>query len=773
MIDESHNFRNNKQATVRPEDRDDDKPRRTRYQRLMDDIIQAGAHTKVLLLSATPVNNQLADLRNQISFIAGGDVARDPTADAAFFEKLNIASIKETTRQAQAHFTRWSDPQRPVAKRRTRDLIASIGGDFFKLLDGISLARSRHQIKTHFASEMKRLGGFPNRPAPRAFHAGIDLKGQFPPFEAVNEMFADAKDPAPPPDKIRLVLYHPTSFLRDDLASEIREAYERKILSGFTQEGRERILISMMKINFLKRLESSVDSFAKTLARTIAKIDDLEKRIQAFRTHQSENPEFDFDALTPDEFEDPDFEGEDFTIGGRRRIHLAHLKLPEWLKAVRDDRTRLQFLLEKTEAVTAPRDGKLAKLKALIADKVNEPTSNREGKPNRKILVFTAFADTARYLHDNLQSWARNELGIHLALVCGDGGNATSLGRSDYDDILTNFSPIAKRRSVQPDSFPNQHDEIDLLIATDCISEGQNLQDCDLLVNYDIHWNPVRIIQRFGRIDRIGSRNPAVHLVNFWPVADLDVYLGVKHRVEARMALVDLVATQTDNLLDNSQLEELIKDDLLFRDRQLRRLQKEVIDLDDLDETVSLADFSLDEFRQDLLNFLRAHEDELKKAPLGLYAVVPPSEAIPMARPGTLFCLRQKEGGDSPTGERINPLAPHYLLFVQDSGEVRLAFTQAKAVLNLFRELASGKTEPYLELCRLFDDRTKQGQDMTHHTHLVQEAVKSIAETFQNRLASGLQQSREFILPEVSDQPHEDAEEFELVTWLVLLGDQS
>jgi len=773
VIDESHNFRNNKQATQRPEDRDDAKPRRTRYQRLIEDIIQSGARTKVLLLSATPVNNQLSDLRNQISFIAGGDVARDAEADAAFSENLDIASIKETTRQAQAQFTRWSDPQRPAEKRRTRDLIAAIGGDFFKLLDGISLARSRHHIKTHFAGEMKRLGGFPDRPAPRALHAEIDLKGQFPSFEAVNEMFADSREQTPSPDKIRLILYHPTSFLREDLSPEIRDAYERKILSGFTQEGRERILISMMKINFLKRLESSVDSFRLTLKRTIAKIDELERRIEEFRTHQTENPDIDFDSLTPDEFEDPEFEGEDFTIGGRRRIHLAHLKLPEWLKAVRDDRTRLQFLLEKTAAVIAPRDGKLAKLKTLIADKVTKPTTNRDGKPNRKVLIFTAFADTARYLHENLQSWARTDLGIHLGLVCGDGGNATSLGRSDFDDILTNFSPLAKRRSVQSASFPNQHEEIDLLIATDCISEGQNLQDCDLLVNYDIHWNPVRIIQRFGRIDRIGSRNPAVHLVNFWPVADLDVYLGVKHRVEARMALVDLVATQTDNLLDNSQLEDLIKDDLLFRDRQLKRLQKEVIDLDDFDETISLADFSLDEFRQDLLNFLREHEDELKNAPLGLYAVVPPAPHIPMAQPGVLFCLRQKAGGKTSAGERINPLSPHYLLFIHDSGEVRLAFTQAKAVLNLFRELATGKSEPHVELARLFDERTHQGQDMAHYSKLLQQSVESVAAIFQNRLSSGLQNSRTFLIPKESEQPQDDTEQFELVTWLVLMSPNS
>lgn len=753
VIDESHNFRNNKQATQRPGE--DEK--QTRYQRLMNDIIKAGVRTKVLLLSATPVNNQLADLRNQISFIAGGDVARDHLSDAAFAGNLGVESVKETTRLAQSHFTTWS--KLPATQRKTRDLIAAIGGDFFKLLDGLSLARSRRQIASHYAAEMKRLGGFPNRPPPKAIHAPIDLDKRYLSFEQLDVEIS----------ALKLALYHPTSFLRKDLPADLMAAYQAKILGGFTQEGREKILISMMKVNFLKRLESSVDSFCRTLKRTIDKINELETRILSFEQHLNESPELDYDSLTPAEFEDPDFEGEDFTIGGRRRIHLGHLELPDWLKAVRTDRTQLQFLLEKTQAVTAKRDGKLAELKQLIAAKAGNPTVNRDGKPIRKVLVFTAFADTARYLHDNLAAWARHDLKIHTGLVCGDGGNAASLGRTDYDDILTNFSPVAKRRADQTAAFPNQREEIDLLIATDCISEGQNLQDCDLLVNYDIHWNPVRIIQRFGRIDRLKSRNDAVQLVNFWPVADLDRYLGVKHRVEARMALVDLAATQTDNLLDTTQLEDLIKEDMLFRDRQLKRLKDEVLDLEDLDDSISLADFSLDEFRQDLINFLRAHEAELKSAPLGLYAVVPPAAEVPMAKPGVIYCLRQKTEDTSGHGERINPLAPYYLVYVQADGEVRLAFTQAKTVLNLFRSHAVGKPVPYAELCRLFDRQTEQGSDLRLYSGLLTRTVESISSTFQQRLATGLQGGRSFVLPTADEQPQPDTA-FELVTWLVLLA---
>jgi Helicase conserved C-terminal domain/PLD-like domain/SNF2-related domain len=757
VIDESHNFRNNALAAQRPGDK---KPRRTRYQRLMEDIITSGVRTKVLLLSATPVNNQLADLRNQISFIAGGDVARDDKADAAFKESLGIATVRDTTRKAQTHFTNWA--KRKPGERKTRDLLHALGGDFFKLLDGLSIARSRRQIADYYQAEMKRLGGFPHRPPPLALHPPIDLQQRYLSFEELDKEIS----------ALELALYHPTSKLRDDLPEAVRAQYLDKIHGGFTQEGREGILISMMKINFLKRLESSVDSFRLTLARTIDKIDTLEKRIAAFEEHRDANPDLDYDSLTPAEFEDPDFEGEDFTIGGKRRIHLGHLKLPEWLKAVRHDRAQLQFLLEKTEAVTPKRDGKLAELRAIIEKKAAEPSVNRDGEQNRKVLVFTAFADTAKYLHRELAPWAR-KLGLHVALVVGDGDNKTSLGTTDYDDILTNFSPRAKRRAEQPQRFPNQTEEIDLLIATDCISEGQNLQDCDLLINYDIHWNPVRIIQRFGRIDRIGSRNAEVRLVNFWPVADLDRYLNVKHRVEARMALVDLAATQTDNLLEPGQIEDLIKEDLLFRDRQLKRLKDEVLDLEQLDDSVSLTDFSLDEFRLDLLAYLESRRDEMEQAPLGLYAVVPPKEELFVkAQPGALFCLRRtaKNGSAPADSQNLNPLAPHYLVYVHDDGTVRFTFAQPKECLLLLRDLCAQKAEAFTALSDLFDERTKDGSDMSHYDGLIKKALASIEHTFQRKATAALLSGRGGVLPTAAETPQTDSGDFELVTWVVILA---
>jgi SNF2 family DNA or RNA helicase len=754
VIDESHNFRNNKQATQRP----GEAQKRSRYQRLMEEVVSKGGKTKVLLLSATPVNNQLADLRNQISFIAGGDVTRDDGADAVFAQSLGIPSVKETTRIAQTHFTNWA--KKKPEERSTKDLLNAIGGDFFKLLDGLSIARSRKQIATYYKDEMKRLGGFPKRPKPDAIHPPIDLKdGGFLSFQQLDKEISD----------LRLALYHPTSFLREDLPQQVKAAYEDKILGGFTQQGREKILIAMMKVNFLKRLESSVDSFRLTLARTIHKIDKLEKRIAGFEAHMETNPEIDYDSLTPDQFEDPEFDTEDFTIGGRRRIHLAHLKIEEWLKAVRHDRAQLQYLLEKTEKVTPARDAKLAKLRARIAEKAHNPTTNRDGKAIRKVLVFTAFADTAKYLHDQLAGWARKELGIHTALVVGDGDNRTSLGTADFDDILTNFSPVSKRRADQP-RFP-QDEEIDLLIATDCISEGQNLQDCDLLVNYDIHWNPVRIIQRFGRIDRIGSRNDAVHLVNFWPVADLDLYLNVKQRVEARMALADLAATQTDNLLDPQQLEDLITQDIGFRNQQLKRLRDEVLDLEDFTDSPSLTDFSLDEFRIDLLQFLENRRSELEEAPPGLYAVVPTRPDIPAARPGTLFCLRRNTSGGNPeTSEKLNPLAPHFLVYVLDDGTVRFSFVQAKENLLLLRGLAAGHPAAFDKLCDLFDQTTKDGADMSHYDGLSTSALRAIEATFQKRAAATLLGSRSALLPTASETPTATADGWELVTWLVVMG---
>ena len=666
----------------------------------------------------------------------------------------------------KTQFTKWA--KTPFNNRKAYDLFASIGGDFFKLLDGLSVARSRQQITKYYAEEMKQLGGFPRRAAPRAIHAPIDLEQRFLSFEQLDAEISS----------LRLALYHPSSFLRDDLPKNLRAEYEDKIFSGFTQQGRERILISMMKVNFLKRLESSVDSFRLTLQRTIGKIDELETRIHEFEARARSTPEYETTSMSLDEGEDPDFEDDEFSVGSRRRILFAHLKLPEWLEAITYDRTQLQFLLSKTNAVTPARDGKLCAIRSLIEEKVNSPTVDLDGQENRKVLVFTAFADTARYLYEHLSTWAQDSLNIHTGLVCGDGGNSASLGLTDYDDILTNFSPRSKRRADQVAHFGEQRYEIDLLIATDCISEGQNLQDCDLVVNYDIHWNPVRIIQRFGRVDRIGTRNRTVRLVNCWPVADLDNYLGVKVRVESRMALVDLAATQTDNLLDPNQLEELAREDLLFRDRQLQRLKEEVLGLDEIEDSVSLTDFSLDEFRLDLLRYLEANRSELEEAGEGLYAIVPASEnSSPRALPGAIFCLRHRKNhianvdtsNQPEETSKVNPLAPYYLIYIHDDGNVRFGFVQPKETMRLFRELAAGEATALEKLCELFDRRTDDGSRMDNYDRLIQKSLASIERTFTRRIAATLLSSRAAILPTSQETPTANSDDFDLVSWLLVL----
>ena len=760
VIDESHNFRNNNRARQTP----GDKPKQTRYEKLVEEIVKKGIRTKVLLISATPVNNELSDLRNQISFIAGGDVSRDPVADTAFHSNLEIQSIKETTRKAQAHFTTWAN--QPPAKRLSRDLLQAIGGDFFKLLDGLSIARSRKQIQRYYEEEMAKLGGFPDRPPPRSVHPPIDRQEGYLSFEQLDDEI----------NKLTLALYHPTHHLRSDLSDAIKKSYQDEIMGGFTQEGREKILISMMKVNLLKRLESSVDSFRLTLSRTIEKIDELEKKIQNFERHIEENPEVDYDAVMPGDLDDPELEDSDFTVGGKRRFHLGHIDLHKWRAAIHRDREQLCYLLEGAAAISVERDAKLAELRAIIDDKFKGPTTTKDGRKNRKVLIFTAFADTARYIHTNLVQYVRKQ-GVHVALIRGDGGNKTSLGNADYDDILTNFSPISKQRAGRP-GFP-QDEEIDVLIATDCISEGQNLQDCDLLINYDIHWNPVRIIQRFGRIDRIGSRNKAVHLTNFWPVRDLDRYLNVKHRVEARMALVDLSATQTDNLLEDKQLEDLIAKDLLFRNQQLKRLQNEVLDLEDFDDNITLSDFSLDEFRLDLLQFLESRRAELEAANPGLYAVVPPKADNSLAQPGVIFCLQHCPTGESETPpERggvteVNPLGRYYLIYVLDDGTVRLTFAHPKQALNLLRDLAAGHSSALEELCDLFDVCTKDGADMSLYDQLIKKALESIKRTFSKRAMEMLVSGRGGRLPSEGEIPSDLEEEYKLLTWLVILDPSS
>jgi len=380
-------------------------------------------------------------------------------------------------------------------------------------------------------------------------------------------------------------------------------------------------------------------------------------------------------------------------------------------------------------------------------------------------LVFTAFADTAEYLYQALQEWVTtSKLNINMALVVGGTGrNKTTFGKSEFNQILTNFSPISKKRDKMKSM--HQDGEIDLLIATDCISEGQNLQDCDYLVNYDIHWNPVRIIQRFGRIDRIGSVNHTVQLVNFWPTDDLNKYINLKNRVEARMALVDIAATFEDNLLEPDEIEELIQTDLKYRDKQLLRLQNEVLDLEDFNDSVAFNEFTLDDFRIELSQYLEKNRKQLENTPLGIYAVVPPGSENAIIAPGVIFCLKQK--GDTSGNETVNPLQPHFLVYIRED-RVCFTFAQPKQILEIFRLLCVDKTQAYHSLCHLFDKQTNNGENMSVYNELLQGAVDSITRTFQKRLASNLFKSgKGAVMPEQKKQVTSKTD-FDLITWLVI-----
>lgn len=731
VIDESHNFRNN---TKGKRDEEGNRIRKSRYERVMEDILQAGIKTKVLLLSATPVNTDLSDLRNQLYFLTEG-------RDDAFQKDLGIASLKETLAAAQRTFTNWA---KESANRETGALLESLSSAFFKLLDALTIARSRKHIQRHYPETVRQLGGFPERQPPQAIFPEIDSQaGQaegFPDYNRINQRIINYK----------LALFNPSAYVLPAYAP--RYAAEERV-GNFSQKQRESYLIGMMKVNFLKRLESSIHSFRVTMERTLAKMDALEARIERFRKFQAERPDLDLATLDlteiqaqiQEEAEEDEELAEAMQVGKNLTFQMAHLDLDGWLADLRMDRSQIQRLYDHAQRVTPARDAKLAELRQLIRQKVENPTQDKEGYPNRKVLIFTHFADTATYLYNQIQQWARHDLGVHIALVTGgSGGNRTTLGSSDFNHILTNFSPRSKRRGAIP-TLP-QDEAIEVLIATDCISEGQNLQDCDYLINYDIHWNPVRLIQRFGRIDRIGSVNRQVHMVNFWPTPDLNEYINLQNRVEARMALVDVTATQEDNVLQSPReiaqaAEGVIQQELRYRDQQLLRMRDEILDLEDFNESVTLTDFTLDDFRLDLTRFIENNREVLRQAPLGLYAVVPADARYPTIRPGVIWCLRHE--GSAAESETINPLQPHYLVYIQEDGEVRHTFAQPKQILDIYRTLCAEQDTPHQALCDLFDQETDNGQQMAAQDRLMQQAVRSVERTFQRRAVSSLLSGRD------------------------------
>ncbi|TIN30230.1 MAG: ATP-dependent helicase [Mesorhizobium sp.] len=718
VIDESHNFRSasrNKSAGGL----------RSRYERLMDDVIKAGLRTKVLLLSATPVNNDLSDLKSQLDLISAD------SGDG--FANLGVPNLAALIGSSRRCFADWAKG----GNRDAHQLLNKLPPALFGLLDGVTIARSRKHVERHYAASMEQIGGFPKRAAPESVFSNIDSQGGFPAFEDVDAAIS----------KLELALYGPLTFV----LPEYQALYDKG--GNFDQANREKYLVAMMKVGFLKRLESSVSSFRQTMDRMVARIDQRLLDLDNFDTMA-------VDAPAPDEIELDDELEEAFEVGGALKYNLAHIRRADWKAALLRDRDRIVALSNEARKVTPDRDAKLDRLKDIIRAKADKPSTNRDGEANRKIIMFTAFSDTARYLYEELLPLAR-ECGLKAALVTGDGCKAT-FGRARFQDVLVNFAPRAKRRASMRGAETGG--EIDLLIATDCISEGQNLQDADLLVNVDIHWNPVRLIQRFGRIDRIGSRNATIRMVNFWPTDDLNKYLRLKDRVEARMALVDLSATGDDDLL-NVRAEA--DGDARWRDDQLLRLKDEVFDLEDAAGGVTLADFALDDFRADLLAFARVNEQALRDAPLGLHAIVPSEVEDGAIDPGVIFCVRRRPPDPNPEQAKINPLDPHYLVYVKDDGSVRLGFGQPKPILEAYRALCLGRSEPFEALCNAFDDETDHGEKMERYDGLIRAAVASIGRTSASRTLAALTGGRGAKVPDEVAQARASSE-YDLITWLIV-----
>ena len=692
VIDESHNFRNK---------RTPQKGGETRYDRLMRKIIREGVKTRVLMLSATPVNNRMADLRNQIAFATEGD-------DTALLDH-GVGSIDGTTRLAQKQFNRWLDLDDP--ERTPSRLIEMLGFDYFTLLDLLTIARSRKHMEKYYGTA--ETGRFPDRLKPINIKADVDLSGAFP---AIHDINLEIR-------RLNLAAYAPLRYVLPHKQEAYDRKYSTEVKGGtgfFRQVDREESLIHLLRVNVLKRMESAVSSFALTVERQLRDVEATLARIEA----QVE----DLEEIDIGEVDIEDSAFESLLVGRKVKVLLQDVDLVRWKQDLVEDRNRLATLLIAAREVEPIRDAKLAELRRVIEDKCKRPIN----WGNHKLIIFTAFADTARYLYEQISPWAKASLGLDAALVTGTGSNRTTLPklRRDLASILTAFAPRAKER---PEDLTGSGD-LDLLIATDCISEGQNLQDCDWLINYDIHWNPVRIIQRFGRIDRIGSPNKRIQLVNFWPNMELEEYINLEQRVSGRMVLLDISATGEENLIEQQSGNQM--NDLEYRRKQLLKLQDTVIDLEDLSTGVSIADLTLTDFRIDLAEFTKSHPGLLENQPLGTFAVTTSPEVE--LEPGIVFCLRAEGEAASRIHDGSYPLGPHYLVHVGNDGTVLLPYTQAKQILDRLKRVCLGRDLPDVDAGARFDHATKDGEDMRQPQRLLAAAVASVVGKSEERAVASL-----------------------------------
>lgn len=726
VIDESHNFRNNNPPKGE---------RESRYQRLLNHVMRAGVKTKVLMLSATPVNNRFTDLKNQLALAYEGHTDEKD-------EKLDTSkSINFILQQAQKTFNEWS--KLPPEERTSKELQDRLSGnyDFFKLLDGITISRSRKHIARYYNTS--DIGSFPTRRDPITVRSDIT---DIPNFIKIKALYEELS-------RLNLSVYTPTQYILPDKSDIYSQLYDTDVNNTtFSQQSREGTLKKLMRINFLKRLESSIDSFRITLGRFA---DNVQKNIDAIdefertgASTQATGTVFNDDDVNDEVYDVDSFDDEfTFAIGEKIQINIADMDTLGWKEDLRADLQIARKLLVELHRVTPDRDTKLNDLKSVINNKIKNPINDG----NKKVIVFSAFADTANYLYENLSQWLQDEYGLYAAKITGSD-NKTNLDTSpQFNNLLIHFSPLSKNRSDRYSGAP----EIDLLIATDCISEGQNLQDCDTLVNYDIHWNPVRIIQRFGRVDRIGSQNDEIQLINFWPQLSLDDYINLKDRVEGRMMMVDMAATGEDNVLTNES------SDLAFRKAQLEKLQTEVVDIEDMDTGVSITDLGLNDFRMDLVSRIK-DGDDFRDAPSGMHAIAPKRYEIG-ADPGVIFVLRNVN--EDVNIDRTNQLHPFYLVYINDDGHILSDHLTIKHTLDVLRAIARNEAEPIRELYESFNEETNDGKYMEKYSDLLTKAISSIVDVKEDKDIDSLFSAGG---TSVSSQKFQGLKDFELVTFMVV-----
>ncbi|MGA4508622.1 helicase-related protein [Propionibacteriaceae bacterium G1746] len=688
VIDESHNFRNADYA----------EEKESRYQRLMRQVIREGVKTKVLMLSATPVNNRFNDLKNQLQLAYEGESEN-------LSDKLNLSStIEQVFRDAQSTFNAWS--KLAVEDRTTDRILQMLDFDFFELLDAVTIARSRKHIQAYY--DTTEIGAFPERRPPVSIQEPLTDLARAPSY---NEIFEQLQ-------VLTLAVYTPLAYVFPSRIAKYEELYDvttATARSNLGQKGREQGLKKLMTVNLLKRLESSVEAFRLTLTKIEAAVDRTLARVD---THAGSHPEVaDLEGMDFDLDDEDDANIEALSYGEKIRIDLNDIDVASWQRDLWNDRETLRELIDEMRKITPEHDLKLRRIEQLIQQKAQHPLN----PDNRKVLIFSAFADTANYLYRELAP-ALQTAGLETAVITGGShGAKTTIGTGfDFQQVMSMFSPRSKQRHL---TMPKETRELDVLIGTDVISEGQNLQDCDYLINYDIHWNPVRIIQRFGRIDRIGSTNSVIQLVNFWPDISLDEYINLKERVENRMVIADLASTADDNLLT---LED---SDAAFRKEQLRKLQSENIELEDVRAGVSITDLGLNDFRMDLLAYMNEYGD-IATAPKGLHAVVPADPAKGL-KPGVIFALHNLNA--DPAINRGNRLHPHYLVYLDNDGEVIADHAEAKRLLDLIRSGTRPHEEPVAEVTRIFNEQTHEGAEMGRYSGLLTDAIRSMIDVTEER----------------------------------------